>query len=286
MQKKSKNTKPIEINEDSIVEGIRKALALYQKSQEALAVFANKDESDRTTLLKIGTILNLSILKKLHEGKNIKSFDQEDWKEIASQIMDYAIFMEGDCYSASIFLLYAKYIEYSVANCGGFLSEQSFNEIVELVEQLRSKTEAFRNGGLKEGVYTEDCLWLCLEAMIKLITGSMSIAAGEEYKQLISASTTFIIRYAECQRYKKEQKQLIAIFHRQKELDKELEQKYQIFITEYEKEAAEFEELINKAFSAQGEDQIYASAELARAAGVKEEDILDTKEKIEEFFLN
>ena len=71
----------------------------------------------------------------------------------------------------------------------------------------------------------------------------------------------------------------------QKLLSDELEQKYKQYLESVENQTKIFNELVEDAFSTDCRTKLRKSAELARAAGVEESEILKTKEEIDDFFM-
>lgn len=72
----------------------------------------------------------------------------------------------------------------------------------------------------------------------------------------------------------------------QYQLDAELEQKYAAYLEDLQKEAQQFYTLIDNAFAPNFRDAFLHSILLAKAAGVKEEEILSSPEDIDSFFLD
>lgn len=69
-------------------------------------------------------------------------------------------------------------------------------------------------------------------------------------------------------------------------MDSELKKKYSIFLADLNTGAESFLTLINHAFAPDFENLIMTSAELAKAAGVSEHEILNSVEKVDSFFLD
>ena len=156
-------------------EKLKKAMDAFERVQENLSALIDKKDEDRLTLMKCGTILTFAILKKLGSGTKIKDFSADDWKEIAVSVSQNAIFMNDQKYSESVFLLYAQYIDCSAENIEGKVSDKLVSSIRALAQELRDKTDALENAQISEIAYTEDCLWICLDAMIKLLSSSIII---------------------------------------------------------------------------------------------------------------
>lgn len=126
--------------------------------------------------------------------------------------------------------------------------------------------------------------------MIKLLsfwlTSKLAAIATVEYAQLAQASVDLAFEYGRYVLYAKEQSILEGYIQNQYVLDDELRTRYEAFLAELEENAARFHNLIDDAFSPDIHNALMQSAALARAAGVKEEEILRSTEDIDSFFLD
>lgn len=264
---------------------IRKALETIENFQKGLCTLADKEDENSLTLLKIGTILTFAIIKKRLNNKENGKFSKEDWADIAKAVGTYAVCMENQAYSEFVFLLYAEYIDFSLAVIADRISERAKSEICMLSQELRDKTELLHQGALGETVYIEECLWTALDAMLKLLSSWFGMTLGDEKEQLLSAATSLAFELTRYRLLKKEQIQLDACLEHQRELDEQLRCEYNAFLNELCAETDRFMDLIKNAFDPDFRKALRSSAELAAAAGVCEEEILDTPEKIDEYFL-
>ena len=69
-------------------------------------------------------------------------------------------------------------------------------------------------------------------------------------------------------------------------MDQELEERFTRYKEALSKEVDHFNLLIEKAFDDDFRIAFAGSADLARSIGVKEEEILDSVDKVDDFFLN
>ena len=72
----------------------------------------------------------------------------------------------------------------------------------------------------------------------------------------------------------------------QSHLDLELQAKFEAYKAELDAESRQFMSLVDNAFNPQFRASLHSSVALARAAGVKEEEILKTVEDVDKFFLD
>ena len=270
-----------------IGDGLEKAMALYEQMQERLYAAVSTSDSAALIKLKAGTVLTLAVLKKLAEGKDPRKLTKEDWEDIARQAAEYAGQTEGENYSLFVFGLYADYIHWSAQLLKGSAPETRIEEIEKLSEELRLKAALLREGKITETAFIEDSLWICLEAMVKLLSSSLHFVKGtSDAAELAHAAGTFAFEYGRLRLWQKEQALLTEYLDHQKELDQELEAKFDAFRADLEADSAKFDELISRAFEPGFRDMLKDSVALAKAAGVKEEEILDTVEKVDSFFMD
>lgn len=267
-------------------EKLQQALQLIQTMQAHLEAMSEKEESPSVTGAKTATILTLIILKKIARGKSPSSFDNEDWKELAHTVSEYVICLDGEQYSIFVFQLYEKYIRASAEMIARFAPYETVEAIRKLADELHSKEMLFRNGQISEVAYTEDCLWISLEAMIKLIASATSMFYGQQAAKFAQALASCAFEYGRLMLYRKEQALLTQFIKSQHRLDEELEAQYAAYLSELETQSKHFYALIDHAFAPDFRSAFLHSILLADAAGVKESEVLSSTEDIDSFFLD
>ena len=234
--------------------------------------------------------MSLNLFGLLLSGKNPKDITEEDWECIANEVVDKAVLMDGQSYSVYIFDLYADYIDVSARalerRMAGEKRQKQLEEIRAQASELREKKEQLLKGDITEVSYTEDCLWISLDAMIKCIATYLSSFTGEEFGYLIMASSTFALESARLALYRKEQALLDEYLQDQYLLDEQMQIKLDAFKRELEEETEKFNALVARAFDPDFRSSFMGSVELARAAGVREDEILKTMDDIDDFFLS
>ena len=100
------------------------------------------------------------------------------------------------------------------------------------------------------------------------------------------AAVMLAYEYGRLKLYAKEQALLTEYIENQYQLDADLQEKFNAFKEELSAETEQFETLIDQAFDPNFRNTLIASAELARKAGVKEEEILKSVEDVDGFFLS
>lgn len=267
-------------------EKLQQALQLIQTMQEHLAALSAKEEAPSVTGAKAATVLTLAVLKKIASGKTLSSFNKEDWEELGRAVSEYTILLDGEQYSIFIFQLYEKYIRSSAEMIARLASPETVKAIMSLADELHSKEILFRNGQLSEVAYTEDCLWISLEAMIKLIASAASMFCGQQAAEFTQALTSCAFEYGRLMLYRKEQELLAQFIESQNRLDEELEKQYAEYLSELEAQSKQFYALIDHAFDPDFRTAFLHSILLAEATGVKESEILSSTEDIDSFFLS
>ena len=265
---------------------ISQAMETVAAVQRNLCALAESEDSTQLNLLKIGTVFQIFLVDKLASGADPKKMKPEEWGSIASKVSQYAVLEEGQSYSDFAFSLYADYIDLSAKGLSKFISEETLASIMSISSDIRSKTELLREEAISESAYVDDCLWLSLEAMVKLLSSSLTMLIGAEYSQLAQAVLQLAFEYGRYVLYAKEQAILTAYIENQYVLDEQLQQQYDAFRTELAEQAERFNQLIEQAFSSNIRESLMQSAELARAAGVRWEEILTSVEDIDAFFMD
>ena len=71
-------------------DAIQKGIAIFKKVQEKLYELAEKDDEKTLTGIKAGTIILLTVLKKMAQGTAPDKFKDEDYADIAKAVSEYA----------------------------------------------------------------------------------------------------------------------------------------------------------------------------------------------------
>ena len=250
------------------------AITEIERIQQLLAKADIKKDEKELNKAKTATIAVFAILKKMAAGKKIPDFNEADWKDIVHNISEYVLLLPDDAYSAFVFRMYESYIRCSVDIIQAFVSEEACEKILKLADELRSNTELFHNGSIDEIQYTEDCLWISLEAMFKLLSATCApLLKGEMVSELSAALADFVLSYGRLMLYRREQEIISAYIEAQYVLDAELEEKYKCYLADLDKQTARCCSLIEQAFSANYREAFLKSMMLAQVTGVRIADI-------------
>lgn len=273
------------LEETNIGKNILKAMDGVQKAQEAVTAYMTDDSPEERKAMRAGTVIAFAIVSKVASGKAIKDFTNEDWKDIASKTVDYAVMMDGQRYSEWVFSVYVKYIEISVKvlEMNGILEEKR-DSISKIADDVRNLSKKLEKGQIDEVAYTEQCMWLLLEAMIKLITSYGAIVVGEELADLNQSVAILAFEYARYTLYKQEHRLLEQYLEQQRVLDAELDDRLAAYKHALDRRSEEFISLLEDAFDPDIVKRLKSSVEIARKVGVDSSEIMDSIEKIDEFF--
>jgi len=275
-----------ELRNSPVGEKITQAMETIAAVQRNLCALAESEDSAQLNLLKIGTVFQVFLIDTLASGADPTKMKPEEWGSIANKVSQYAVLEEGQSYSEFVFILYADYIDLSAKGLSKFISKEAFASIKSISSDIRGKTALLRKEAISESAYVDECLWLSLEAMVKLLSSSLTMLIGTEYSQLAQAVSQLGFEYGRYVLYAKEQAILTAYIENQYILDEQLQQKYDAFQADLSQQAEKFNQLIEHAFSPNIRESLMQSAELARAAGVRDEEILTSIEDIDAFFMD
>ena len=260
------------------------ALDVIHRVQESLYRMACED-GEGLQQIKFGTILTFATVNKLANGKKLKEFTTEDWEQIAEQVVDKAILLDDQLYSKLVFITYADYIDASAATIEHRVSQGNIDKIRLLSAEIRTKSKAIEDGDIEETEYIDDCLWICLEAMLKLMAAYMECITGPELGQFLQAISMYSFEYGRLMLYSKEQEILSGYIENQRKLDEALEKKYRQYIDELEQHSKEFNRLIRCAFDTDFHEKLLASVALAKATGIDDSELLHTVQDVDDFFV-
>ncbi len=275
---------------------LKQALGVFEFVQKNLLAFANSDDSAKLKLLQIGSTFQLFLIDTLASRgtREISDLTNEDWKDIADNVSRYAILESEKSYSEFVFDLYADYIKISADSLAAMvkavpektLKKESLDAIYGVSTSIREKQKQLHSRKITEVRYIEECLWLSLEGMVKLLSAYTAMALPEDKGMLVQAVSQLGFEYARYVLYAKEQAILEEYIQNQYILDAQLQARYEAYLADLQANAERFESLIGKAFSPDIHEALVGSAELARSYGVKEEEILSSMEDIDSFFLD
>ena len=140
-----------------------------------------------------------------------------------AQVSRNAILEEDQCYSEFVFSRYADYIRVSAKVISKNAPEETTNAITALADEIEALGDQLHKETITETKYVEECLWLSLEAMVKLLSASLGAHMGEELSKLTQAVSQLAFEYGRYVLYAKEQALLEAYLNNQRVLDDQLQ---------------------------------------------------------------
>ena len=273
------------LGKTSIGENLRRAMDTLEKIQEVAYAYNMDESSENIKRIRVGTIAILSLLSKIVHGKEIRDFTEDDWKEIASDVVSYAVLVDGQRYSVMSFTFYANYVEASLRIFEKKnVPDEKCEAIRSIVNEVRELEIVLANRNITETEYTEQCLWLLLESMIKLISIYLSGVVGNNVGEFVEAVSQFGFEYGRFLLLKRERDLLSQFIEKQGELDAELQERFNAYATKVLEKQEEFENIISHAFDPDIMKRFKTSVNIAKIVGVDDEEILDSVLKIDDFF--
>ncbi len=273
------------LQSNPVLGAIESGVEKVQKVEAAISALTSDTEDPSLTLLKLASALSISIFRNMAvSGKMPKDFNKDEWAGIAEEVVDVAILTDGQTYSMMVFNTYSGLIDLSVKNWDGILDSEALDETSAIAESVRCLSEDLVAGRISEPDYVERCLWLCFEAMVKLLAAYKTQSLKQEYGEFFRALADLMVQYVRLTMYQKERDLLDEYLHHQEVLDEELQEKYDAYITELTARSAEFDKLLDDAFSPDFQNTLRASVSFAEAAGVPQNQILDSQQKIDDYF--
>lgn len=235
--------------------------------------------------IKVTTILTFSILGKIGRGKKPSQFDRDDWEDIAKSVDGHAILSSNQTYSVLIFDLYEKYIRYSIGMIKSLVLPETVEAVNTLADELQNKATDLASGRISEVKYTEDCLWISLEAMMKLLASTVMITGDKNKGEYAQVMASFAFEYGRSMLYSRELEIVNDFIASQQEMDAILKTRYGGYLEALQKETDQFYALLDNAFSTNYRSAFLQSILLAKSIGLKGEEILANNEDIDAFFL-
>lgn len=260
------------------------AMQTIQDRLNTLQTYANamaeKDEDISATSLKVLTVMTFAILQRIGQGQDLKSFSKEDWKDILSETGQISILLDEQKYTVFVFMLYEKYIRYS-ADCLSEFYPEKAQRINLVADELKQEHIKLYDGLISEPIYVEDCLWISLDAMIKLLASCSYLSHDGKDGELSMA----LFEFARLKYYQEEYKIVQEYIDSQYQMDDQLQLRYDSFLKKLRLESEQYQKLIDNAFSPNFREAFLGSIALAKASGVEQKEILTSISDVDDYFL-
>ena len=217
-----------------------------------------------------------AISKKRREGKKISEFDADDWKEIGGETAMKTL--KGGSRGVTIYAL-TNYTATPAAVASSMVTA-SFG--------IAEQAYLFRKGEISELEFYENSEILCVETAISAISsfaGQVLIPIPVVGAVIGNAVGTTLYSLAKENLSQKEIDLIQTYLKNINQHEFELQAKYQEYIEHLNAQLEKFLDIMDRAFAPDIRIAFEGSIELARLTGVPYEEILDTPEKIDEYFL-
>jgi hypothetical protein len=224
-----------------------------------------------------GMALCMSISRKRKTGKKLKDFDESDWKSIAGEAGTGTV--HGAVRGASMYLL-TNYTA-TPAAVASAITTASFG--------VAEQAYLYREGKIGETEFIENSELLCLDAAVSAISsfaGQALIPIPILGAVIGNTIGTVMYQIAKDSLSRKEQAIINGYLCNLDELDKHLAYEYEQSLAQLNIAVVNYMELLAYAFSPNAGQALNGSVDLAKHMGVPTEEILDSREKIIDYFTN
>lgn len=247
----------------------------YQESLPSLQEGATATVA--AAVIEGGTALVLAVVAKRRKGMRLIEFSQQDWLDIAGETG--FSFVKGGVRGFSIYSL-TNFTATSAAVASSIVTA-AFG-IAELANKLR-------RGEIDELEFIENSELISLEAAVSALSSfvGQALIPVPILGAVIGNTVGAVMYTAVASSLSKREAELIECYlGEQRVLDEQLAAEYQELIEKLEQGIADYLGLLERAFSPDVEIALFGSAELARGVGVAADEILDSEEKVQAYFLD
>lgn len=247
----------------------------YQESKPSLS------EGAKITVISAalegGVTFCSEIVKKRKQGKKLKDFDSDDWKSIAKTTSGG--FGKGAVRGVSVYML-SNYTATPAA---------AANSLVTASFGIAEQAHLFRKGKQDQLEFIENSEMLCVDAAVSAlssIAGQVLIPVPILGAIIGNTIGSIMLRIVKNHLSAKEERLIEEYLKSIDELDIELQQQYQSFVTEINEDLQFYMDILDRAFAPDIRIAFCGSIELARQAGVPQDEILDSQDKLVSYFLD
>lgn len=247
----------------------------YEESKPTLGQAAQATAV--SAVVEGGTAFAMAVTGKIREGKQLREFTPDDWSEVAKESGSGA--MKGGIRGASIYALT------NFTATPGAVASSICTASFGVAEQAHK----FRNREIDEIELIKSSEIVCLDAAVSALSSAIGQAVipipvlGAVIGNTVG---TVIYQAAKDNLSEYEQKVLAEYAAQQKQLDAELKDEYGLLLDQIQNEMSEYISLLEIAFHPDPIIALDGSIGLATVLGVPQNEILDTSEKLDAYFLD
>ncbi|YCH07403.1 hypothetical protein ACTAQJ_20320 [Arthrobacter sp. alpha11c] len=224
-----------------------------------------------------GTAFVLALVAKRREGKRFKEFSEQDWFDIAGE--SGFSFVKGGVRGLSI---------YTLTNFTATSSAVA-SSIVTAAFGIADQANRLRSGEIDQLKFIENSEIVALEAAVSALSsfaGQALIPVPVLGAVIGNTVGTLMYKAAESSLSKRETELIERYLSEQRMRDGQLTSEYQELIDKLDQGMSDYLGLLERAFSPDMEVALIGSVELARGLDVPADEILDSNEKINAYFLD
>ena len=228
-----------------------------------------------SAVIEGGTAFGFAIANKKKEGKTLKTYTEDDWKDIFAASGKGTF--KGGVRGASIYAL--TNFTATPAAVASALVTASFG--------VADQAHLYREGQLSDVQFVENSEMLCMDAAVSALSsfiGQAAIPVPVLGAVIGNAVGTTMYKIAKDSLSDKEQRLIKAYLETIGNLEESLANQYAEYIDKINKELLCFLEIIEQLYSCKVMVAFDASIKLAESLGVPVEEILDSREKIQAYF--
>ncbi|PPG18129.1 hypothetical protein C5D36_02435 [Rathayibacter sp. AY1C6] len=224
-----------------------------------------------------GTAFVSAVLAKRREGTKLKEFSADDWKDIANASGLGAV--KGGVRGLTI---------YSLTNLTA-TSAATANTVTTAALGIAGQASRLRAGDISEIEFIENSEILCLQAGISALSsvvGQVLIPVPVLGAVIGNTVGSVMFSVASSSLSAREEALIAGYLEDQRSLDQQLAADYADLLAKLETSMLHFIDILDRAFSPDIEVALLGAIDLAARVGVPSEEILDTDEKVNAYFLD
>lgn len=224
-----------------------------------------------------GTVFGLALANKKKEGKSLKTYTEEDWKDVLGATGKGTF--KGGVRGASIYAL-TNYTATPAAVASALVTA-SFG--------VADQAYLLRKGELSEVQFIENSEMLCLDAAVSALSslaGQVVIPVPVLGAVIGNAVGTTMYKIVKNSLTEREQELVKSYLESVNNLEVILEGQYVQYIDKLNKELLCYLEIIEQLYSCDVMIAFDGSVKLAKSLGIPSEEILDSREKIQAYFMD
>lgn len=221
--------------------------------------------------------LSIGIIKKLKSEKKLSEFTYADWQELAGN--SGKGFVKGGVRGISI---------YALTNCTATPAAVA-NALVTTGFGVAQQANKLRNGEIDEKTFIENSEALCVDVSVSALSslvGQTLIPIPVIGAVIGNAIGTTMYQIAKDSLSAREKELISQHLDSIAQYKESLEEESRKFAEMVQESVKQFIELVDLAFDPDLSVAFKGSIALAKAVGVPADEILDSKEKIDDYFLN